>query len=251
MITFTTFWCYTKLAHRELRVSEALSAMYAFQKVQQPLFDLPDRVMFYLWARVSMRRLERFFAEDELEGDHLPPTRAGEYRDDPEIDRDSQVLAFHGTTHVYPKHEVRDESLKPFKLRCPEMTFPKGKLTIVYGDNASGKTSLLMACLGGAARREKMLNVAYRRNGLHRRTCLKTDSSSFNCHSDSRCMARTSYNTRKYHLWRTLRRGTIRASYRSLCSDFRPRHMGSWGTYRDRRERHLPLWRAKGEGSAS
>lgn len=150
MITFTTFWCYTKLAHRELLVPEALSAMYAFQKVQGPLFDLPERVLFYLRTRVSIRRLERFFAEDELEGDRFAPTETGEYHDEPSrSDKPSQNLAFHNSTHIYPQHEIRDEILEPFKLRCPDITFPEGKLTVVYGDNASGKSSLLMACLGG------------------------------------------------------------------------------------------------------
>lgn len=150
--------------------------MYAFQKVQQPLFDLPDRVMFYLWARVSMRRLERFFAEEELDGDRLSITGASEYRDEPfESDREPQSLVFHDTTHVYPQHEIRDESIKPFKLRCSQMAFPKGKLTVVYGDNASGKSSLLMACLGGECH-SACVSVLWtssglmwtsRRNGLH------------------------------------------------------------------------------------
>lgn len=149
MITFTTFWCYTKLAHRELLVPEALSAMLAFQMIQQPLFELPARVMFYLRTKVSVRRLERFFAEDELESDYHSPSTA-EYRDElPEGESQFERLAFHNCTHTYPQHEVTDEILEPFKLRCPELTFPEGKLTVIYGDNASGKSSLLMACLGG------------------------------------------------------------------------------------------------------
>lgn len=151
MITFTTFWCYTKLAKRELLVPEALSAMLAFQMVQQPLFELPGRVIFYLRTRVSVRRLERFFAEEEI-GDSSKPSDISVYRDEAapiKSENESTSLEFHNSTHIYPQHEVRNEILEPFKLKCPNIKFPEGKLTVVYGDNASGKSSLLMAVLGG------------------------------------------------------------------------------------------------------
>lgn len=125
--------------------------MLAFQMVQGPLFDLPGKVMFYLHTRVSVRRLERFFAEEEIEDNSLP-SNISVYRDEPASPKPegaSTSLAFHNSTHIYPQHEVRDEVQEPFKLRCPNVKFPEGKLTVVYGDNASGKSSLLMAILGG------------------------------------------------------------------------------------------------------
>lgn len=153
MITFTTFWCYTKLAHRELLVPEALSAMLAFGLIQGPLFELPQNVMFYLRTKVSVRRLDRFFSETEL-ADRSQSTPEV-YRDSPtenDGDDQSKTLAFFKSTHIYPQQEVTDDIHEPFKLRCPEVAFPEGKLTVVYGDNASGKSSLLMACLGGRSR---------------------------------------------------------------------------------------------------
>lgn len=164
MITFATFWCYTKLAHQELRIPVAFSAMATFQMVQQPLFDLPGKVMFFLRTRVSVRRLDRFLSEDDLQ-DTAPVTWQESYHDisptgdngrnngNGNVNGDSHkpdsTLAFHDSTHIYPQQQVRDETVEPFTLTCSDITFPEGKLTIVYGDNASGKSSLLMACLGG------------------------------------------------------------------------------------------------------
>lgn len=160
MITFATFWCYTKLAHQELRIPVAFSAMATFQMVQGPLFDLPAKIMFLLRTRVSVRRLDRFSSEEDLQ-DRPAITWQEEYRDVP-TSSDTHIsgnanghaskLAFHGSTHIYPQQQVRDESVQPFTLDCSDISFPEGKVTIVYGDNASGKSSLLMACLGGEQR---------------------------------------------------------------------------------------------------
>jgi ABC-type multidrug transport system fused ATPase/permease subunit len=160
-ITITTFWCYTKLAHQELNIPVAFSALSAFQLIQQPLFELPMKVMFFLRTIVSVKRLDRYLAEPEMEDLLSAPGTPGKNGDSvangvgngnghaSQSNKDTQTLAFHNSIHRYPQHEIQDDSVEPFLLKCSDLVFPTGKLTVVYGGNASGKTSLLMACIGG------------------------------------------------------------------------------------------------------
>lgn len=162
MITFATFWCFTKVAKQELTIPVALPAMATFQMVQQPLFELPGKIFFFLRTRVSVRRLERFLSEEDLDEvpsvatEHAHQDNAsanGNLNGNKNRPKETEKLAFIDSTHIYPQQQVRDETVEPFTLSCSDITFPKGKLTVVYGDNASGKTSLLMACIGGKWKR--------------------------------------------------------------------------------------------------
>jgi ABC-type multidrug transport system fused ATPase/permease subunit len=158
-LTITTFWCYTELAHQELNIPIAFSALSAFQLIQQPLFELPRKMMFFLHTMVSVRRLDRYLAEPELENQLSVPGSPSENGNAEtngslnghagEMGKHTQTLAFTNSIHRYPQHEIQDDSVEPFLLKCSDLVFPTGKLTVVYGGNASGKTSLLMACIGG------------------------------------------------------------------------------------------------------
>lgn len=143
MITITAFFFYTKVAHKELTIPVAFASLATFTMIQQPLNDLPGRVLFYLNTRVSVRRLERFLDEPELE----KREEANEY-DLVEQPVSRGNLGFDEGDFMYPQHEVRDEAGQVFHLRAPTFTFPEGKLSIVCGGNASGKTSMLQALLG-------------------------------------------------------------------------------------------------------
>jgi ABC-type siderophore export system fused ATPase/permease subunit len=111
--------------------------------VQQPLTDLPGKVIMFLRTLVSVKRLERYLAEPELA--HLASSGT-----EPSSDtRPDVALGFEEATLIYPQHEVREDSDPVFELRVPSFNFPTGKLSIVCGNNASGKSSILMALLGG------------------------------------------------------------------------------------------------------
>lgn len=106
------------------------------------LATLPGRVMFLLRTLISIRRLHKYLGEEEIE-------RAAAGATMPQAGSDSTRLGFEASTFQYPQHEVRDETAETFSLVCPTFDFPLGRLTLVAGDNASGKSSLLMALLGG------------------------------------------------------------------------------------------------------
>ena len=125
--------------------SVAFASIAVFTMIQQPLADLPGRVIFFLHTLISVRRLERYLSEPEIEQLGKDGSYLSRVADEDNIDD----LGFEDAVLVYPQHEIRNESDPVFELRCPTFTFPKGKLSIVCGDNASGKSSILMALLGG------------------------------------------------------------------------------------------------------
>lgn len=98
--------------------------------------------MFLLRTLISIRRLDKYLGEEEIE-------RAAAGSIVPQTGLHSARLGFEASTFQCPQHEVRDESAETFRLVCPTFDFPLGRLTLVAGDNAGGKSSLLMALLGG------------------------------------------------------------------------------------------------------
>ena len=143
LMNVVTFACYTKLAKKDLTIPVAFAGIAVFQMVQTNIGSLPPRIFFYLNTLISVRRLDRFLDEAEMSDLSERPQNSA---DGPQ----ASGIVFKEATFEYPQHEVRDEAVTAFKLRCPTFEIPAGKLTLVSGDNASGKSSILMAILGGA-----------------------------------------------------------------------------------------------------
>jgi ABC-type multidrug transport system fused ATPase/permease subunit len=145
-----TFACYTKIAKQELTIPVAFAGIAVFQMVQTNIGSLPPRIFFYLNTLISVRRLHRFLDEAEIPSDdtgEAPESRSN----GPSVQR-ATGIGFEDATFEYPKHEIREEDASTFTLSCPTFEIPAGQVTLVCGDNASGKSSLLMAILGGQFR---------------------------------------------------------------------------------------------------
>ena len=110
--------------------------------VSGPMANLPNKLMFYLNTLISVKRLERYFEEADLE--HIN-------RDSPTAEpasTSSFAAIFDKATLRFPQYEIVDNTLTSFELKCEAISIPKGKMTVVAGDNGSGKTSFLLAFLG-------------------------------------------------------------------------------------------------------
>ena len=208
IINFLAFLSYTKLAHKDLTIPVAFAGIAVFNIVQMHLATLPGRVMFLLRTLISIRRLDKYLGEEEIErtaGATVSQTGS-----------DSTRLGFEASTFQYPQHEVRDETAETFSLVCPAFDFPLGRLTLVAGDNASGKSSLLMALLGGEcpSKTQGILSEPQDcrlpcRDGLHVRQAVSPCEQARLCPRNPGQLVRAGYNPRQHPLWRALRREEV------------------------------------------
>jgi ABC-type multidrug transport system fused ATPase/permease subunit len=127
LLPVASFWAYTVLAGKELRVDVAFPAVQLFQLLQSNLRNIPGLITTLLNAAVAMGRLEDFMSEPDKTDDrqHLP---AGEY-----IELRSAWFSWPGSEACV--------------LKNISLSFPVG-LTVVFGEVAAGKTALLQGLLG-------------------------------------------------------------------------------------------------------
>ena len=130
-----------------------------------PLATLPGAVMFVLNIMVSVRRLERYFGEEELE-EVVPPTpTTSAFRFDAET-----IFCWPNGSAALSTSNDEDKPLLPadrFSLRFPALALPESGLVLVTGKSASGKTAFLTALLGeldmmqGQLHRPNLPSLAY------------------------------------------------------------------------------------------
>jgi ABC-type multidrug transport system fused ATPase/permease subunit len=134
--TLLCFWSYTYLEGERLTVAKAFTAMALFGSLQGPLTQLPGEIFALLHAYVSMQRIQKFLAEDEVPNwatslqKHDPAEHAG-------------VTGFTHATFAWDTTSAARFTLGPLNL-----AFPHGKLSLVCGATSSGKTALLNSLLG-------------------------------------------------------------------------------------------------------
>ncbi|KAI0789892.1 P-loop containing nucleoside triphosphate hydrolase protein [Abortiporus biennis] len=137
-----TFLCYTLIAGQQLTVAKAFTSIALFSQLQEPMTTLPQEIFAWLHAYVSMKRIEGFLAEPEVEdwastlksqeGSSPSPT-------DGKIGFENAVFEW----DIAPKDTPSRFTLGPLNLE-----FPKGQMTLVSGPTGSGKSALLAALLG-------------------------------------------------------------------------------------------------------
>ncbi|KAK4188759.1 putative ATP-dependent permease [Podospora australis] len=134
MLPVVAFLAYTVISGKPLTVEVAFPALDLFYKLQGTLRELPKLIVTLTNSRVSMRRLENFMHEEEVEG----------YEDESlngplgELEITIEHASFSWPSSVSAKKTI----LKDVSLKC------RAGLTMVCGKVGSGKTALLQAILG-------------------------------------------------------------------------------------------------------
>ncbi|KAF9469518.1 pleiotropic drug resistance ABC transporter [Collybia nuda] len=131
-----SFLCYTLIAGERLTVSKAFTSIALFSRLQEPMTALPEQFFALLHAYVSMQRIEGFL--DEKEVPEWASTITGSISPDSNGEIGFSDAIFEWTS-ISPSH---------FRLGPINVTFPKGKLTLISGSTGSGKSALLSALLG-------------------------------------------------------------------------------------------------------
>lgn len=157
VVLLISFACFTKIRGEELTVPVAFTALALFALLRGPMGTLPNSITQLLQTYVSVQRLEAFFDEPEVEA------WVSTLYDD-EIARsapEERISIQSGNFRYQDTSSTADSAIPPsldgdgesesssFELRDITVDFPTGKLSLIAGPTGSGKTSLLLALLGG------------------------------------------------------------------------------------------------------
>lgn len=120
------------LQGNQLSASIVFTYINLFEQLQLDISGLP-LVIGYIWdGWTSLRRLEEFFALQEVTNPQVGP---------------SEGLSFQDATITWPNEYKGQER---FSLKNLSLEFPRGELSILTGPTGSGKSLLLLALAGEA-----------------------------------------------------------------------------------------------------
>lgn len=156
-VLLVSFWAFTVLQGRPLTVSNAFVSISLFSSLQGTLRMLPAQITEWLRAMISVRRIERFLAEEDVPDWVCTLTRRPSTMNVGEVRLEEAVFAW-PSVDVAAKSKRTSAPEEPngheegprFVLGPIDATLPRGKLTLVCGATGCGKTSFLTSILGGA-----------------------------------------------------------------------------------------------------
>jgi ABC-type multidrug transport system fused ATPase/permease subunit len=148
LVTIVSYFAFTVLQKETLTPAIVFTGITLFERLRFPLNVLPDILMDLVSARVSLRRINQFLNEDEVQS--VSDFQGLHDNDEPQINssEDSNKIGFRNATfqwHTDTTSEERSErDAEPtantsFKLLDLDVTFPLGELSIICGSTGSGK----------------------------------------------------------------------------------------------------------------
>ncbi|KAJ3148342.1 hypothetical protein HDU86_007451 [Geranomyces michiganensis] len=157
LVSFLTFMSFTKLAGRSLTAEVAFTGLALFNALREPLRNLPDMIVRYTEAFVSVRRIEAFLREEDLER-YKPGQKAhalaaaaaqtpvgfsgsAAFSWDAKPDKTKKSA---GSTSAANTNPIPAS----FALSNLDIAFPQGKLSLICGVTGHGKSSIILALLG-------------------------------------------------------------------------------------------------------
>ncbi|TFK50633.1 P-loop containing nucleoside triphosphate hydrolase protein, partial [Heliocybe sulcata] len=181
LVSLISFFTYVMLGH-ELTVSIAFTSLSLFGMIRQPLNIIPAWIVQILQTRIAIKRIETYLDEDEVSDQVSSLKRTarassssvdvqegfgiveGTFKwneiEEKEVDKDNgkgkkkdtktngSGSAAEGAAVVDSASEISAVADHRFELKDISVMLPEGKLSLVTGPTASGKTALLMALLG-------------------------------------------------------------------------------------------------------
>ncbi|KAI8094907.1 P-loop containing nucleoside triphosphate hydrolase protein [Gilbertella persicaria] len=135
LIMVTVFYVYT--INNTLTASVAFTALALFNTFRAALDEFPLLITLVLQANVSVKRVEKFLAEDEVE---LPVQTST-------VNNNNNVIIGFTDNATFSWDHNKDGNNKP-SIKNLNLSFPVGKLSIVCGPTGSGKTTLISSLLG-------------------------------------------------------------------------------------------------------
>ncbi|KAI9282335.1 P-loop containing nucleoside triphosphate hydrolase protein [Sporodiniella umbellata] len=137
LVTLISFWSFTKLEGKELTAPIAFTSISVFNELRFALNVLPEVFIEWLQALISLRRIQTYLDEDEIDS-----TQTGT----------PDKIGFEQATVGWAKETFSDNEQQKtgFTLKDLDIDFPKEKLSLIAGATGSGKTLMMLSLLGEA-----------------------------------------------------------------------------------------------------
>ncbi|CAO3621386.1 unnamed protein product [Mucor hiemalis] len=143
-VTSISFAWYTLVEKKTLDASTAFVSIVLFGMLRDPLNVMPQAFMAYSDAKISLGHITTFLNTEEKTTIHEEAIGVP-YEEQVKVGFESELSYFEwSSTPKMPEQQTR----LAFKLTVPHLLFPPGKLSIISGPTASGKSSVLAALLG-------------------------------------------------------------------------------------------------------
>lgn len=150
-VTLLTLYLYTTVQGEVASVSTIFTAVTLLTMLQGPLTLIPVFLMAGYNALISIERLEAFLSEEEI-GAFVSSLKAAPESLEPDSELESKPFGIVKAPAMFTwPGSSTDGAATParsFKLELPELTFPPNALSVIVGEIASGKSSLIHALLG-------------------------------------------------------------------------------------------------------
>ncbi|CAG8554167.1 1019_t:CDS:10, partial [Cetraspora pellucida] len=135
LVTLFAFGFYTAAFNEHLTAAKAFTSIILFNTLKQPLQNFPNLVVELVGLSVSVRRLERFLNEVDIQKD---TSTSSSYT--------KSIVGFSGVDISW-SYDMNIQDPNDFSLRDVNVDFPLGQLSIVCGQKSSGKTLLFLSLL--------------------------------------------------------------------------------------------------------
>jgi ABC-type multidrug transport system fused ATPase/permease subunit len=155
LVTLISFWSFTKLEGKELTAPIAFTAITVFNELRFALNVLPEVFIEWLQALISIRRIQTYLDEAEVDSPNDEVT-------DLQNNNKTVSIGFQNATVGWSQQNYTDEvsddqnnvttaaSSTSFILKDLNFHFPNNELSLISGSTGSGKTLMMLSLLGEA-----------------------------------------------------------------------------------------------------
>ncbi|RUS27682.1 P-loop containing nucleoside triphosphate hydrolase protein, partial [Jimgerdemannia flammicorona] len=137
-----------QLEGKDLTPAIAFTSITVFNELRFALNILPEAVMDGLQALISVRRIEKYLQEPEIE--YTTSSDVSTLHSESKIGFDDATIAWDYPSSAAETANTNDapSTQKSFILKDVNLSFPIGELSVVCGATGAGKTLLLLGLLG-------------------------------------------------------------------------------------------------------